>query len=74
MLGGLFVLKSSIRACHVVHLVGGVLYSDCTSTNGGFTVFKNYTKLKEDHLFLLIISDASSSNIVSSVQGASWCM
>ena len=29
MLGGLFVLKSSICACHVVHLIGGVLYSDC---------------------------------------------
>ena len=28
LLGGLFVLKSSIRACHVVHLIG-VLYSDC---------------------------------------------
>ena len=28
-MGGLFVLTSSIRACHVVHLIGGVLYLDC---------------------------------------------
>ena len=29
LLGGLFVLKSSIRTCHVVQLMEGALYSDC---------------------------------------------
>lgn len=28
-MGGFFVLKSSFLACYVVHLIGGVFYSDC---------------------------------------------